>query len=252
MEQRGGSTARQHVAALLLLTAVAPVTLWSWIGQDRMPPGDHAGYIASILEVRDRLVRYGPSAAWIPDQFGGTSHFLSDFKELLSLPLVTILGPLAGFQWMLGLSMLAGALGLYAVLAVGFRAPAAGLLAGYAYGFGAIACHRSALDGHLDVSLASALFPAILAAAENPDFPEIDSTARQAESLLDTSWEHVTSEIEKSDGLRIGTDLSIVSVGEASRSGERAVRVPLVLGDADGNTARVALTIQLDPLMDED
>ena len=34
--------------------------------------------------------------------------------------------------------------------------------------------------------------------------------------------------------------------------GERAVRVPLVLGDAEGNTSRVALTIQLDPLMDED
>jgi hypothetical protein len=165
VEQRGGSTARQHVAALLLLTAVAPITLWSWIGQDRMPPGDHAGYIASILEVRDRLVRYGPSPAWIPDQFGGTSHFLSDFKELLSLPLVTILGPLAGFQWMLGLSMLAGALGLYAVLALGFRAPAAGLLAGYAYGFGAIACHRSAFDGHLDMSLSSALLPAVFAAA---------------------------------------------------------------------------------------
>jgi hypothetical protein len=101
-------------------------------------------------------------------------------------------------------------------------------------------------------STAERMEAAILEEAENPDFAEIDSAARQAESLLDTSWEHVTSEIEKSDGLRIGTDLSIVSVGEASRSGERAVRVPLVLGDADGNTARVALTIQLDPLMDED
>ena len=55
-------------------------------------------------------------------------------------------------------------------------------------------------------------------------------------SLLDTGWAHVTSEIEKSDGVRIGADLSIVSVGEAARSGERSVRVPLVLGDADGET----------------
>ena len=93
---------------------------------------------------------------------------------------------------------------------------------------------------------------AILEEAENPDFADIDSAALQAEKLLDTTWAQVSSEIEKSDGVRIGTDLSIVAVGEASRSGERAVRVPLVLGDADGNTARVALTIQLDPPMDED
>jgi signal recognition particle receptor subunit beta len=102
------------------------------------------------------------------------------------------------------------------------------------------------------ISTAERMEAAILEEADNPDFAEVDSTARQAESLLDTSWAHVTSEIEKSDGVRIGADLSIVSVGEAARSGERSVRVPLVLGDADGNTARIALTIQLDPLMDED
>jgi signal recognition particle receptor subunit beta len=102
------------------------------------------------------------------------------------------------------------------------------------------------------MSTAERMEAAILEEAENPDFADIDSAAQRAESLLDTSWAQVTSEIEKSDGVRIGTDLSIVAVGEASRSGERAVRVPLVLGDADGNTARVALTIQLDPLMDED
>jgi len=102
------------------------------------------------------------------------------------------------------------------------------------------------------ISTAERMEAAILEEADNPDFAEIDSAARQAESLLDTSWAHVTGEIEKSQGVRIGTDLSIVSVGEASRSGERAVRVPIVLGDRDGNTARMALTIQLDPLMDED
>ena len=73
---------------------------------------------------------------------------------------------------------------------------------------------------------------AILEEAEHPELADIDSAARQAESLLDTTWERVTEEFEKSDGVRIGTDLSIVSVGEATRSGERAVRVPLVLGDS--------------------
>jgi hypothetical protein len=93
---------------------------------------------------------------------------------------------------------------------------------------------------------------AILEEAEHPELADIDSAARQAESLLDTSWQRVTEEVEKNEGVRIGTDLSIVSVGEATRSGERAIRVPLVLGDGDGNTASLALTIQLDPLMDED
>ena len=50
----------------------------------------------------------------------------------------------------------------------------------------------------------------------------------------------------------MGADLSIVSVGEAARTGDRAVRIPLVLGDAEGNTSTVALSIQLEPLMDED
>ena len=73
----------------------------------------------------------------------------------------------------------------------------------------------------------------------------------RAQSLLDTSWEQVAGEIERSAGIRVGPDLSIVSVGEATRSGERAVRLPLVLGDGEGNTSTVVLTIQLDPLMDE-
>jgi hypothetical protein len=50
----------------------------------------------------------------------------------------------------------------------------------------------------------------------------------------------------------MGPDLSIVSVGQATRSGERAVRIPLVLGDGDGDTSTLVLTIQLDSLLDED
>ena len=51
---------------------------------------------------------------------------------------------------------------------------------------------------------------------------------------------------------RLGPDLSIVSVGEASREGDRGVRLPLVLGDAEGGTTTVVLTLQLDVLVDED
>jgi hypothetical protein len=61
----------------------------------------------------------------------------------------------------------------------------------------------------------------------------------------------VTAEIESMRAVRIGPELSIVSVGEATRAGDRAVRVPLVLGDGGGSTSTLVLTIQLDPLIDE-
>jgi hypothetical protein len=51
--------------------------------------------------------------------------------------------------------------------------------------------------------------------------------------------------------VRIGLDLSIVSVGEATREGNRAVRLPLVLGDAEGGTSTLVLTIQLDAPAEE-
>jgi len=92
---------------------------------------------------------------------------------------------------------------------------------------------------------------AILAEAGDPEHAAVDQAARRAESLLDTSWDPLTSDLPGSAGVRVGADLSIVSVGEATRSGERSVRVPLVLGDGEGNTSTLLLTIQLDPLTDE-
>jgi len=103
-----------------------------------------------------------------------------------------------------------------------------------------------------DPSSSERMQDAILQEAEHPERSAIDEAATRAETLLDTSWEQVAGEIERSAGIRVGPDLSIVSVGQATRSGERAVRVPLVLGDGDGNTSTLVLTIQLDPLMDED
>jgi signal recognition particle receptor subunit beta len=103
-----------------------------------------------------------------------------------------------------------------------------------------------------DLSPSERMEDAILREPEHPERGSIDEAAQQAETLLDTSWEQVAGEIERSAGVRVGPDLSIVSVGQATRSGERAVRVPLVLGDGEGNTSTLVLTIQLDPLMDED
>lgn len=93
---------------------------------------------------------------------------------------------------------------------------------------------------------------AILEEEAHPEADAIAATAREAESLLDPpAWSQVAGEIERPSGVRLGPDLSIVSVGEATRQGDRCVRVPVVLGDADGQTTTVAITIQLDPLLDE-
>lgn len=93
---------------------------------------------------------------------------------------------------------------------------------------------------------------AILGEDMHPEAEAIESLTRTTEELLDApAWPEIAGEIERPRGARIGPGLTIVSVGEATRAGERKVRVPLVLGDPDGETATVVLTIQLDPLVDE-
>jgi len=92
---------------------------------------------------------------------------------------------------------------------------------------------------------------AILREADDSGQAEIDALADRAESLLDPTWDRVTAEIQSPHAVRLGSDLSVVSVGEAVRAGDRAVRVPLVLGDGEGNTSTLILTVQLDPVVDE-
>jgi len=74
--------------------------------------------------------------------------------------------------------------------------------------------------------------------------------ALAAEEALHQPWDAVARDAARSDGMRIGEDLRIVSVTRAERVGRRAIRVSLVLGDGDGETVPMALTIQLDPLLD--
>ncbi|MFQ5417935.1 MAG: ATP/GTP-binding protein [Myxococcota bacterium] len=92
---------------------------------------------------------------------------------------------------------------------------------------------------------------AILHETEHPAQRAIDETAQQAESLLDPSWDPIARELDGPAGVRVGPDLSIVSAGDAERTGDRTVRLPLVLGDGEGNTSTLVLTIQLDALLDE-
>jgi signal recognition particle receptor subunit beta len=82
--------------------------------------------------------------------------------------------------------------------------------------------------------------------------PEAARAAQQAATVLDRAWPEVSGEIERPDGARLGRELSIVSVGEATREGERRVRVPLVVGDGQGGTSTLVLHIELEALVDGD
>jgi hypothetical protein len=90
---------------------------------------------------------------------------------------------------------------------------------------------------------------AILAEADGFDAADDDVT-RVAQQALDRPWEDVSRELKGDEGARIGADFDLVSVGIAERTGRRAICVPIVLGNPEGETVTLSLTIQLDPLLD--
>jgi signal recognition particle receptor subunit beta len=92
---------------------------------------------------------------------------------------------------------------------------------------------------------------AILAEPTHVESADIEADAFAARSLLEQHSPHDIDEMAPPAGARIGRDLCIVSVGEATRADERSVRVPLVVGDAEGETSTLLLTVRLDPLLDE-
>jgi hypothetical protein len=95
-----------------------------------------------------------------------------------------------------------------------------------------------------------AMEEAILAEPDHPDHGAIDAESHAAASVLsDQPWLHEPDALEPPSGARIGPSLSIVSVGEATRADARSVRISLVLGDDEGGTSTVVLTIRLDPLL---
>jgi signal recognition particle receptor subunit beta len=79
----------------------------------------------------------------------------------------------------------------------------------------------------------------------------LQADVSDAQNLLEPPWHHGVDALEPPTGARIEQGLTIVSVGEATRADERTVRVPLVLGDADGETSTLVLSVRLDPLLDE-
>jgi signal recognition particle receptor subunit beta len=93
---------------------------------------------------------------------------------------------------------------------------------------------------------------AILAEPDHPEEDAIDFESRAAASALsDASWEHEPDALAGPQAARLGPSLTIVSVGEATRADDRSVRIPLVLGDDEGGTSSVVLTVRIDALAPE-
>jgi len=101
----------------------------------------------------------------------------------------------------------------------------------------------------MDLTPLDAMEVGILEEGHEDDAEAIEATVEQAQALLDVPWEGVAEEFSEQHALSGALDLSIVSVGEATRAGDRAVKIPLVLGDTEGQTTSVVLTIQIDPLL---
>jgi len=100
-----------------------------------------------------------------------------------------------------------------------------------------------------DLEPLDAMEVGILEEGHDPDARAIEETVEHAQALLDVPWDHVSEELEAPHALSDARELSIVSVGEATRAGDRAVQIPLVLGDIEGQTTSVVLTIRIDPLV---
>lgn len=111
--------------------------------------------------------------------------------------------------------------------------------------------HDEPLESPEEPTPQERMVEAIEAEASAPEADALDATARDAAALLESPAQ-VSGEIPRPEGARLGPDLSIVSVGTATRGGDRSVRIPLVLGDASGGTSSVVLTVQLEALVEGD
>jgi signal recognition particle receptor subunit beta len=89
------------------------------------------------------------------------------------------------------------------------------------------------------------------ALASEIDLEADDAFETAARATFDESYEDLRTEPKPETRLSIGPDLRVVSVGTATRADARSVRVPLVLGDAEGATASLSLTISIEALLED-
>jgi hypothetical protein len=102
----------------------------------------------------------------------------------------------------------------------------------------------------LEISAAARMEDAILSEEEHPEANVLDDLAASAQTALDIPWGELEDEGEPIAAVQLDSEFSIASIGEATRSGERGVRIPLVVSDKGGRTSSLVLTIQLDPEAD--
>jgi signal recognition particle receptor subunit beta len=92
---------------------------------------------------------------------------------------------------------------------------------------------------------------AILEEAEHPEQAAIRATARDTETLLDgPAWEQAAELAEDATAGSLGR-LHVVSVGRASASPDGGVRIELELADQAGRRSAVALTLRIEPLLED-
>ena len=106
------------------------------------------------------------------------------------------------------------------------------------------------IDPAAELTPATRMENAILSEEEHPEANILDDLAGSTQASLETSWEELDGESEPLAAVQLDSEFSIASVGEATRSGERSVRIPLVVSDKSGRTSKLLLTIRLDPLLD--
>ena len=106
------------------------------------------------------------------------------------------------------------------------------------------------IDPVAEPTPATRMEDAILSEEEHPEADALDDLAASAQTALDTPLAELEDESEPFAAAQLDSEFSIASVGEATRNGERGVRVPLVISDKAGRTSNLVLTIRLDPLLD--
>ncbi|MFV1978144.1 MAG: ATP/GTP-binding protein [Myxococcota bacterium] len=106
------------------------------------------------------------------------------------------------------------------------------------------------IDPGAKLTPATRMEDAILAEEEHPEANVLDDLAASAQTALDMPLGELEDESEPIAAAQLDSEFSISSVGEATRSGERGVRIPLVISDKGGRTSSLVLTIRLDPLLD--
>jgi len=101
-----------------------------------------------------------------------------------------------------------------------------------------------------EASTADLLESAILAEGEAENFQTMGAIEVDLDADGIDVWSDADEDRRKPDAPALGADLRIVSVGQASIEADGGVRLPLVLGDENGDSRSVVLSLRLDALVD--